>query len=139
MVSAYVRARQTMCIAVNRQRIYHDEDTATRFFKPVDWVLYWNKPKLLQTLSSSWTGPFVVVEKVSPVDYTIQFAPDGKQKTVHYDELQMDPCDRDRPNWVKDKLKYKILQSVLIEGCLHKLRQSCPHLQLYCPVQGPLP
>ncbi len=61
MVSAYG-------IAANRQRIYHDEDTTTGFFKPGDWVLYWNKSKSLQTLSSSWTGPFVVVEKVTPVD-----------------------------------------------------------------------
>ncbi len=34
MVSAYVRASQTMGIAATRQRIYHDEDTATQFFKP---------------------------------------------------------------------------------------------------------
>ncbi len=71
MVSAYVRAHQIMGIAANRQRVYHDEDRATRFFKPGDWVLYWNKPKSLQTLSCGWTGPFVVVEKVTPVDYTI--------------------------------------------------------------------
>ncbi len=70
-----------MGIAANRQRIYHDKDTATRFFKPGDWVLYWNKPKSLQTLSSGWTGPFIMVEKVTPVDYTIQFPPDGKRKT----------------------------------------------------------
>ncbi len=60
MVSAYIRERQTMGIAANRQRVYHDEDTATRFFKPGNWVLYWNKPKSLQTLSS---GPYIVVEK----------------------------------------------------------------------------
>ncbi len=142
MVLVYVRAHQTMSIAANRQRIYHDEETATRFFKPGDCFFYWNKPKSLQTLSSGWTGPFVVVEKVTPIDYTIQFALDGRKNTVHCDELQMDPCDQNRPNWVKDELvrvKYKILQSVLIEWCMHKLRQSCPHLQLYCPVQGPLP
>ncbi len=80
MVAAYVRARQTMGMAVNRQRVYHDEDTTTCFFKPGDWVLYWNKPKSLQTLSSGWTEPFIMVEKVSLVDYTIQFAYDGKKK-----------------------------------------------------------
>ncbi len=86
-VSAYVRGWQAMGIAANSQRVYHDKDTATRFFKPGDWVLYWNKLKSLQTLSSGWTRPFVVVEKVTPVDYTIQFAPDGQKKTVHCDEF----------------------------------------------------
>ncbi len=93
MVAAYVRARQIMGTAANRQRIYHDEDTATLFLKPGDWVLYWNKPRFQQTLSCGWTGPFIVVEKVSSVDYIIQFSPDGKKRTVHCDELQFDPCD----------------------------------------------
>ncbi len=49
-------------------------------------------------------GPFLVVEKVSPIDHTIQFSLDGKKKTVLYDELQMDPCNQHRTYLVKDKL-----------------------------------
>ncbi len=97
MVSAYVRAGQTMGIPANIQRIFHDKDTATRFFKPVDWVLYWNKPNSLQTLSSGGcTRHFVIEEKVTHVNCTIQFAPDSKKKIVHCDEFQMDPCNEDR-------------------------------------------
>ncbi len=51
-----------------------------------------------------WTDPFVVVEKVSPVDYLMQFSPDGKKKTIHCDELLFDPCDQGRHNWIKFKL-----------------------------------
>ncbi len=36
-----------------------------------DWVIYWHKTTAMQTLSSSWTGPFIVTEKVSIVDYRI--------------------------------------------------------------------
>ncbi len=68
MVDGYVHMRQTMGMAANRQKVYHDEDTATCFFKPSDWVSFtWNKPKSLQTLSCGWTGPFVMVVKVSPM------------------------------------------------------------------------
>ncbi len=63
MVAAYVRACQTMGTEANKIFFYHDEDTATRFFKLSDWVLYWNKSRSQQTLSCGWTGPFVVVEK----------------------------------------------------------------------------
>ncbi len=51
MVATYVRAHQTMGIAANRQRIYHDEDTVRHFIKPGYWVLYLNKPRSLHTLS----------------------------------------------------------------------------------------
>ncbi len=81
-MTTYVCARHTMGIAANRQRVYHDENTATRFCKPGDWVLYRNKPESLQTLSCGWTGPYVVVVKVSHVHYTIQFVHDGKKRTI---------------------------------------------------------
>ncbi len=48
-----------------------------------------------------------MVEKLSPVDYIIQFSQDGKKKTIHCDELQFDPCDQERPNWVKDELSHQ--------------------------------
>ncbi len=54
-----------------------------------------------------------MVEKVSPVDYTIQFTPDSKKKTVHCDELQLDTCNQDRPNWVKDELARRQLQNTV--------------------------
>ncbi len=110
--TAYVHACQTMSIAANRQRVYHDEHTATCFFKPSDWVLYWNKPKQLQTSSCGWTGPYFMVEKVSPFDYMIQLAPDGKKTMVHCDELQMEPCNQDRPNWIKDELARRSSQGL---------------------------
>ncbi len=102
MVS-YVCACLTMGMAASRQRVYHDKDTATHFFKPGDWFLYWNKARSLQTLSCDWTGPYVMMENVSPVDYTIQFALDGKEKMVYCDELQRNPCSQDWPSWIKDQ------------------------------------
>ena len=104
MVAAYVRARQSMGVAASRQKVYHDEDTVMRFFKPGDWVLYWNKPKSLKTLSCGWTGPYVVVKKLNFVDYLIKFSPDGKEKVVHCDDLQLDPCDQSRNNWIRDQI-----------------------------------
>ncbi len=45
MVTTYVHAHQSMGMATNRHKVFHDEDTATHFIQPGDWVLYWNKPK----------------------------------------------------------------------------------------------
>ncbi len=77
--------------AAVRQKVYYDRDTTPRHFKKGDWVIYWQKPTAMQTLSSSWTGPFVVAEKVSEVDNRIHLHPDGSSKVVHVDQLILDP------------------------------------------------
>ncbi len=51
-----------------------------------------------------------MVKKVSSVDYMIQFAHDGKKKTVHCNDLQMDTCDQDKHNWIKNKLAHRLAQ-----------------------------
>ncbi len=77
MVDAYFRTMTCLGKAANRQKMYYDTDITPRHFKKGDWVIYWHKPTAMQTLSSGWTVPFVVTEKVSVVDYRIQLNPTG--------------------------------------------------------------
>ncbi len=70
----------------------------------------------MQTLSSGWTGPFVVTEKVSVVDNRIQMNPTGPSKVVHVDQLIVDPCHQDRANWVRDELARCIEERVIDVG-----------------------
>ncbi len=65
----------------------YDRNTAPHHFKKGDWVIYWHKPTPMQTLSSGWTGPLVVAEKVFVVDHRIQLLPDGSSKVVDLDQL----------------------------------------------------
>ncbi len=58
----------------------------------------------MQTLSSGWTGPFVVTEKFSIVDFRIQLNPTGPSKVLHVDWFIVDPCHQDKANWVRDEL-----------------------------------
>ncbi len=67
----------------------------------------------MQTLSSGWTGPFVVTEMVSVVDYRIQLNPTGPSKVVHVDQLILDPCHQDRANWVRDELALQVEEQVI--------------------------
>ncbi len=69
-----------MGYAATRQKMYYDRDTAPRHFKKGDLVIYWHKPTAMQTLSSGWTGPYVVIEKVSVIDYRIQLTLTGPSK-----------------------------------------------------------
>ncbi len=101
MVDANFRTRTRLGEAANRQKMNYDRDTTPRHFKKRDWVIYWHKPTAMQTLSSCWTGPLVVTEKVSVVDYRIQINLIGPSKVVHIDQLILDPCHQDRANWVR--------------------------------------
>ncbi len=92
--------------AAIRQNIYYDRDTALLHFKKGERVIYWHKPIAIQNLSSGWTGPFVVTEKVSVVDYKIQLRPEGSSKVVHIDQLFLDPCYQDMTNWIRDELAH---------------------------------
>ncbi len=78
------------------QKMYHDRDTTPCDFRKGDWVIYWHKPTAMQTLSSGWTDPYVVTEKVSVIDYRIQLTPTGLSKVVHIDQLVLDPWHMQR-------------------------------------------
>ncbi len=69
----------------------------------------------MHTLSSGWTGLFVVAE-VSVVDYRIQRTPEWSSKVVYVDQLILDPCHQDRTNWVRDELARKVDDKVVNVG-----------------------
>ncbi len=116
LVDAYFRTRKYLGDAAVRQKMYYDRDTAPHHFKNGDWVIYWHKPTAMRTLSSGWTGPFVVTENVSVVVYRIQLHPEGPTKVVHVDQLFLDPCHQDRANWIRDKLARKTDERVVNVG-----------------------
>ncbi len=101
MVDAYFRTRKCFGNAAARQKMYYDLVTAPH--QRGDWVIYWHKPTAMQTLSSGWTGPFVMTEEVSVVDYRVQLNTTEPSKVVHLDRLILDPCCQDGANWIRDK------------------------------------
>ncbi len=85
LIDPYFRTRTSLGEAANRQKMYYDRDTTPHHLKKGDWFIYWHKPTTMETLSSGWTGPFIVTEKVSVVDYRIQMNPTGPSKLAHID------------------------------------------------------
>ncbi len=116
MVNAYYYYRKCLGDAATRQKMCYDRDNAPRHFKKGDWVIYWHKSTAMQTLSSGWTGRYVVIEKVSVIDYRIQLNPTGPSKVVHVDQLILDPCHQDRANWIRDELARQIDKRVIDVG-----------------------
>ncbi len=118
LVDAYFRTRNCLGDAAVRQRMYYDRDTVPRHFKKGDWVIYSHKPTAMQTLSSGWTSPFIMTEKVSEVDYRIQLHPEGPSKVVHVNQLILDPYHKDRANRIRDELARKPDERVVNVGTI---------------------
>ncbi len=66
----------------------------------------------MQTLSSGWTSPFIVNEKVSVIDCRIQLNSEGSSKVVHLDQPGMHPCHQDKTNWSRDELAHHVDDNV---------------------------
>ncbi len=109
MVEVYFRTRKCLGDAAARQKMYYDRDTAPCHFKKCELVIYCHKPTAMQTLSSDWTGPFVVTEKVSLVDYRVLLNPTGPSKVVHVDQLILDHCHQDRASLIRDELDERLI------------------------------
>ncbi|VDI69815.1 Hypothetical predicted protein, partial [Mytilus galloprovincialis] len=58
--------------AAQRQKLYYDRGLKVRKFEPNCWVWRWYPPKVNQTLGLGWTGPYLVIEKITDVTYKIQ-------------------------------------------------------------------
>ncbi len=126
--------------AATRQKMYYDIDTAPCHLKKRDWVIYWHKPTAMLTLSSDWTGPYVVIGKVSVIDYRIQLNPTGPSKVVHFDQLILDPCHQNRTNWVRDGLALQIDERVIDVGTdLIVSQQTTVGVSIACQTSDTVP
>jgi len=58
--------------AAQRQKLYYDRGLKIRTFEKDSWVWRWYPPKINQALGLGGTGPYLVLEKLSDLTYTIQ-------------------------------------------------------------------
>ena len=73
----------------------YDTGSSVYLFEPV------RKKGVSPKLESSWTGPWLVVDKISDLVYKIQKSPNSKTKFVHHDRLK--PSFTSVKSWLKGK------------------------------------
>ncbi|CAG2184718.1 unnamed protein product [Mytilus edulis] len=86
--------------AAQRQKLYYDRGLKVRKFEPNCWVWRWYLPKVNQTLGLGWTGPYLVIEKITDVTYKIQKSEQTKSIMVHVDHLKPYLGRNEPNNWV---------------------------------------
>jgi transposase InsO family protein len=100
MSDAYEMARENLGKSATRQEREYNRKTDARTYKVGDWVWRFYPPKAREKLGKGWTGPYLVIEKLSDVSYKIQLTEQAKPRVVHVDHLKRYETDSYPHNWL---------------------------------------
>ena len=110
--NAFNRARTNLKKSAERQSRVYDKNTFLREFKIGDWVWVFYPPAFKEKFGRDWKGPFLVVKKLSDVNYVVQQKPDSRKVTLHVDHMKLYSHENTPEKWVKaDSIAAKQEQS----------------------------
>ncbi|MES9880142.1 MAG: hypothetical protein ABW185_04595, partial [Sedimenticola sp.] len=73
--------------AATRQKGNYDQGLRPRAFESGDWVWRWYPPTANKKLGLGWTGPYLIIRKVTSLTYSIQKKETSPIINVHVDHL----------------------------------------------------
>jgi len=99
---AYALAREHLRVATERRKASYDIKAKDVEFHVGDWVWYWY-PRKYPSKSVKWqrsyTGPYLVIRKIEPVNVVLQRSRKAKPFVVHINKLKK--CLGDTPpSWL---------------------------------------
>ncbi len=110
MKTCHATAREQLKMVQRRQKKDYDLKLYQREYEVGDLVYLIDsssKIGLCKKLKPPWLGPFIVVNKLSPILYRIKNR--KKETVVHHDRLKL--CeDRDVPGWLK-RMRHNVITS----------------------------
>ena len=122
MADAFAIARQHLGTAAERRKATYDMHVKEHGFKEGDWVWYWY-PCKYSSRSLKWkrsyTGPYLVIRKIEPVNFVLQRSPKSKPFVVYVNKIKK--CFGELPvSWVKPEhgLARDTVQSLGSTFCL---------------------
>ena len=86
--------------AATRQKTNYDKKLKPKEFKIGQWVWRWYLPEANKKLGLGWKGPYLVINKITNLTYTIQPTKQGKSVNVHVDHLKPYECSETPENWL---------------------------------------
>ena len=91
MAEAYEVARRHLGVAAQRRKAAYDIRVHQDDFKVGDWVWYWY-PRKYSLRSPKWqkcyTGPYLIVRKIEPVNFVLQRSSRAKPFVVHINKMK---------------------------------------------------
>ncbi|XP_033761504.1 uncharacterized protein LOC117343268 [Pecten maximus] len=104
MNTAFDSANNNLGLSAKRQKKYYDIGTKDKDIEVGTWVWRWYPPAAGQKLELGWTGPHLVIARLSELTYTIQKDPRAKLVNIHIDQLKSYLGSKPPQNWVKDSV-----------------------------------
>jgi len=90
--------REQLQTHTERRKTYYELNMNPHTFRPNDWVWYFY-PRRRTGRSTKWerlyTGPYLVIDQVGPVNYIIQKSQKADPMVVHVDNLKL--CESKTP------------------------------------------
>lgn len=99
MRNSYNFAYKQLQKSAKRQKENYDRNLKVREYKANDWVWRWYPPKANKKLGLGWTGPFLVLSRLSDLLYKIQYEEKSKPYVVHVDHLKHYLGTKTPHNW----------------------------------------
>jgi len=91
MTSTYDIVRQHLGVTAQRRKDTYDVRVRPQEFNVGDWVWYWY-PRRYSSRSPKWqknyTGPYLIVRKIEPVNFVLQRSSRAKPFVVHANKLK---------------------------------------------------
>jgi len=99
---AYRLAREKLRACAQRRKHHYDLIVKSEQFKAGEWV-YYHYPRRFKSKSFKWqksyTGPYLIVRLIEPVNCVLQRSPKSKPFVAHFDKLKR--CEASTPvSWV---------------------------------------
>jgi hypothetical protein len=101
---AYEFARKNLKKSTLRQARLYNRFSDVRSYEVGDWVWRWYPPKAKQKLGKGWTGPYLVIRKLTDIGYVIQATESDKSLTVHVDQMKRFISDFYPENWLNKQV-----------------------------------
>ena len=90
-VEAYELARKHLRASAERRKRYYDIKVKSEQFAVGDWV-YYHYPRRYKSRSPKWqrsyTGPYLIVRVIEPVNCVLQRSAKSKPLVAHFDKLK---------------------------------------------------
>ncbi|KAK3090931.1 hypothetical protein FSP39_015821 [Pinctada imbricata] len=98
----YDMTRKNLKQSFTRQKCEYDRKLKEREYEIGDWVWRWYPPTANQKLGLGWTGPYLIIRKITDFTLSIQKDKDSKVINVHVDHLKPYDGENAPDSWLVD-------------------------------------
>ena len=88
MNNAFEFAYGQLGVAASRQKRDYERGSKPREYQRGDWIWRWYPPTAAVKLGLGWVGPYLILKRITSLEYKIQKDQQSRSFTVHVDDMK---------------------------------------------------